>query len=76
MSEGVNDSTFLRLDLDEKLDEQNSIFLISSLKLPKTIIKLAKKSYVDRRLKNPSIFRNNIHVDFSIKVSITLDLLK
>ena len=68
ISEGVNDSTFLRLDPDEKLDEQNSIFLISSLKLPKTIIKLAKKSYVDRRLKNPSIFRNNIHVDFIDKI--------
>ena len=39
----------------------------SSLTLPKTIIELPTKSYVDSRLNDPSTIRNNTHVDFSDK---------
>ena len=43
------DEALLRLDPDEKsqLDEQDSVVLNSSLTLPKTIIQLLTKSYVD-----------------------------
>ena len=45
----VDESTLLRLDPDEKLnlDEQDSIFLNSTLTSPKTIIELPTKNYVD-----------------------------
>ena len=68
ISQGVDDSSLLRLDLDENLDEQDSIVLNSSLTLPKTILKLPTKSYVNRRLNEPSINRNNTHVDFNDKI--------
>ena len=48
ISEGVDDSSLLRLDPDEKLklDEQDSIFLNSTLTLPRTKIELpTKKCY-------------------------------
>ena len=47
-------STFLRLDPDEKLelDEQDSLDFNSSLKSPKNIIKLPTKSYVDSLYEN------------------------
>ena len=49
ISDGVDESSLLRLDPDEKLrlDEQDSIALNSTLTLPKTIIELPTKSYVD-----------------------------
>ena len=49
MSDGVEKLSILRLDPDEKLrlDEQNYILPNSDLRLPKTIIGLLKKSYVD-----------------------------
>ena len=61
--------SFFRLDPGEKLklDEENSIILNSSLTLPKTIVKLLTKSYVDRRLKEPCFIRNTNHVDFNDK---------
>ena len=64
----MDNSSLLRLDPDDKLrlDEQDSI-VISTLKLPKTIIELPTKSYVDSRLNDPSIIRNNAHVDFNDK---------
>ena len=37
----------LRLDPDEKLDEQDSILPKSTLTSPKTILELPTKSYVD-----------------------------
>ena len=48
ISHGVDESSLLRLDPDEKLnlDEQDSIVLNSGLTLPKTITELPKKSYV------------------------------
>ena len=57
----------LRLGPDEKIGEQNSIIPNSSLTLPLTIIKKPTKSYVDRRLKDPSIIRNTVLVDFDDK---------
>ena len=59
----------LRSDPDEKLklDEQDSIVLISSLTIPKTIIKLPTKSYIDEKCNDPSIIRNTTHVDFNDK---------
>ena len=45
----VNEPSLLRLDPDEKLklDEQDSVFLNSTLTSPKTILELPTKSYVD-----------------------------
>ena len=69
ISDGVDNSSLLRLDPDEKLnsDEQDSIVLNSTLTLPKTIIELSTKSYVDSRWNDPSIIRNTAHVDFNDK---------
>ena len=50
-----------------KLDEQNSIVVNSTLTLPKTIIELPTKSYVDSGLNDPSITENNTHADFNDK---------
>ena len=49
ISDGVDNSSILRLDPYEKLklDDQNSIILNSTLTLPKTIIEIPNKSYVD-----------------------------
>ena len=73
ISQGVDDSSLLRLDPDEEIDEQNSIVLNSSLTLPKSIIKLPTKSYVDKKFSDPSTMRNTAHVTSMIKISITLD---
>ena len=43
----VAESSLLRLDPDEKLDEQDSILLNSTLISPKTIIERPTKNYVD-----------------------------
>ena len=62
-SDGVDNSSFLRLDRDEKLklDKQDSIVLNSFLTLPKTKIELPTKSYVDKKVDNkfsdPSIVK-------------------
>ena len=57
----------MRLDPDEKLKlgEQDSIVPNFSVTLPKTIIKVPTKSYVDRGLNDPSINSNNTHVGFN-----------
>ena len=49
ISDGVDESSFLRLDLDEKLksDEQHYIVPDSTLTSPQTIIELSTKAYVD-----------------------------
>ena len=57
----------LRLDPDEKLNEWDSIVLNSTFALAKTITKLPTKSYVDRKLNDPSNIRNNTYVDFKDK---------
>ena len=49
------------------LDEQDSIVLKSTLKLPKTIIEIHTKNYVNNKLNDPSIIRKTAHVDFNNK---------
>ena len=68
-SDGVDNSSLLRLDPDEKLklDEQDSIILISSSTVPKIILKLPTKSYVDEKFNDLSIIKNTVHVDFKDK---------
>ena len=65
----MDESSLLRLDPNEKikLDEQDSIVLNSSLTLPKTIIKIPSKLYVDNKFNDHSLITNNAHVDFNDK---------
>ena len=49
ISDGVNESSSLRLDPDEKL-KLYSINLNSTLTSPKTIIEVSTKNYVDKNL--------------------------
>ena len=67
MSESVDESSLLKLDTDEKLKlvERGSIKLNSTLTLPKKIIELPNKNYVDYKFDDPSVRQNNVHVDFS-----------
>ena len=69
ISDGVDYPSLLRLDPDEKvrLNEQHSIILISALTLPKPIIELPTKFYVDNKLNDPSVTKTTAHVDFSRK---------
>ena len=54
VSDGVNEHSLLRLDLDEKL-KQDSLIFNSTLTSPKTIIELPTKKYVDKKFNHPSI---------------------
>ena len=56
----------IRLDADEKLklDEQNSIVLNSSSTLPKTVIELPTKSYVDSLYEENERSRLDLGLDF------------
>ena len=66
ISDGVNESTLLRLDPDEKLklDEQNSILLNSSLTSPRTILEIPTKSYVDSLHGENERSRRDLGLDF------------
>ena len=66
---GVEESTSLRFDPDEKLslNEQDSILLNSTSTSPKTIKEVPTKIYVDNIINDPSKTRNNAHVDFKDK---------
>ena len=66
ISDSVDESSFLRLDPDEKL-KQDSINFNSTLSSPKTIIELPTKNYVDNKINDPSIKKNTDHVDFNDK---------
>ena len=59
----------MRLDPNEKLklDEQASIVLVSALTSPKTINEVPTKNYFDNKFNDPSIIKNNAHVDFDDK---------
>ena len=72
----VDESTLLRIDLDEKLnlDEQDSIILNSTLlslmadiDLSKTKIELPTTNYVNKKINDPSTIRNTTYVDFNDK---------
>ena len=64
--DGLNESSLLRIDPDEKL-KQGSIFLNSTLTSPKTILRIPTKNYVDKKFKDRSIIKNRDHVDFNDK---------
>ena len=67
ISDGVNESSLLRLDIDEKLT-QDIIILNSTLTSPKTIVELPTKNYVDNKFNDSSIIKNTDHVDFNDKI--------
>ena len=67
ISDRVNEQSFLRLDPDEKL-EQDSIILNSTLTTPKTILEIPTKNYVDSKFNDSSIIKNTDHVDFNDKI--------
>ena len=66
ISDGVDESSLLRLDSDEKL-KQDSIILISTLTSTKTPIELPTKNYVDNKFFDPIIIKNTDHVEFNDK---------
>ena len=67
MSDDEDEPSLLRLDLDEKLrlNDQDSIVLSSFSTLPKTIIELPTKSFIDKKLNGPSTIRNTALVDLN-----------
>ena len=67
ISESIDESSLLRLDTDEKFT-QDTIVLNSTLTLPKTIIELPTKNYIDNKFNDPSIIKNTDHVDFNDKI--------
>ena len=75
ISDGVNESSLLRLDPDEKL-EQDSIFINSNLTSPKTILEIPTKNYVDKKFNDSSIIKNTDHVDFNEKISDNVHSIK
>ena len=66
ISDGVNESSLLRLDPDEKL-KQDSKNLNSTLTSPKTILEIPTKIYVDNKFSDPSIIKITNHFDFNDK---------
>ena len=75
ISDGVKESSLLRLDLDEKL-KQDTIILNSILSTPKTIIELSTKIYVDKKFNDPSIIKTQFMLTSMIKIFITFTLSK
>ena len=67
ISKAIDESSLLRFDPDEKL-EQDSIILNSTLTSPKTILEIPTKNYVDSKFNDPSIIKNTDHVDFNDKI--------
>ena len=57
ISDAIVESLILRLDPDEKL-EQDSIILNSTLTSPKRILEIDTKNYVDHKFKDSSIIKN------------------
>ena len=66
ISKAIDESSLLRLDPDEKL-EQDSIILNSTLTSPKTILEIPTKSYVDKKFNDSSIIKNVDNIDFNDK---------
>ena len=61
ISEGLDDSSLLRLDLNEKskLDERGYMLPNSTLTSPKTILEIPTEFYVDYKLDDPSITKKH-----------------
>ena len=72
ISKAIDESSLLRLDPDEKL-EQDSIILNSTLTTPKTILEIPTKIYVDNKFDDPSILRFNQTLQNYLKVSVGND---
>ena len=66
ISDGIDESSLLRLDTDEKLT-QDTIVLNSTLTSPKTIVELPTKNYVDKKFNDSSVLKNTDHADFNDK---------
>ena len=66
---GVNESLLLRLNTNSlsKLDERDYIHLDSTIPSPRTTLELPTRIYVDKKFTDPSIIKNNAHVDFNDK---------
>ena len=62
--------------MTKNLDERDFVILNSTLTSPKTTIEIPTKSYVDSRINDPSIIRNNTHVDFNDKNLDNVRLVK
>ena len=77
MSDGVDESSMLRLDPDEelKLDGQDSIVLNPTLTIPETILELPTKSNVDNKINDHSR-KKTLLLTLTIKISITFVLAK
>ena len=69
ISDGVAESSLLRLDPDEKLklDKRGYILLNSTLTSPKTILEIPTKYYDEYKFDDPSIIKNITLVDFNDK---------
>ena len=67
ISDNIDESSLLRLDIDEKLT-QDTIILNSTLTTPKTILEIPTKNYVDNKFNDSSIIKNTDHVDFNDKI--------
>ena len=67
ISDAIDESSLLRLDPDEKM-EQDSIIPNSTLTLPKTILEIPTKNYVDNKFNDSSIIKDTDHVDFNDKI--------
>ena len=78
ISNGVNESSFLRLDPDEKskLYDRGSILLISTLTSPKTRIEIPTKNYVDYEFDDPGVKKTLLMLTSMMKILIMLDSLK
>ena len=65
----IDETSLLRLDPNEELDvdNQDSIFLNSTLSTPKTTLEIPTKNYVDYNFNHPTIVKNTGHVDFNDK---------
>ena len=66
ISDSIDESSLLRLDPDEKL-AQDTIILNSSLTIPKTILEIPTKIYVDDKINDSSSIKNVDNVDFNDK---------
>ena len=71
----IDESSLLRLDPDEKidLDNEDSIFLKSSLSSPKTAIEIPTKAFIDSLHEENERSRRGLGIDFSDESS---DLVK
>ena len=72
ISDGVNESSILRLDPDEKLKQDTKI-LNSTLTSPNTTLEIPTKKYVDNNFNDPSIIKAQIMLTSIINISITLE---